>query len=220
MTQRDTERAKLLGDLICKAREHVRHTKKSCAEILDISPDAYTKAEAGEYDLSLPDLEILAMFLDVPMGYFWGTEQLDLTPAVNYEEWRTLRNRVIGVLLSQYRIQSRKTHEALAEHLDIDVDRIKAYETGDVPIPYLHLEALSRFTDTSTTDFLDETRGPLGRHQAKHKLAKQFERMSPDMQQFLVNPVTMSYLDTAKRISDMEVDKLRQVAESLLEITY
>ncbi len=139
MTQRDISRAKLLGDLIHKAREHARHTKKACAEVLGIAPEAYTKAEAGEYDLSLPDLELLAMFLDVPMGYFWGTEQLREFPVVNYEEWRTLRNRVIGVLLNQFRIQARKSQEELAEHLGVETDRVKAYETGDVPIPYLHL---------------------------------------------------------------------------------
>ncbi|MCA9924131.1 MAG: helix-turn-helix transcriptional regulator [Anaerolineales bacterium] len=220
MAKRDDSRAKLLGELIQKARTHARQTTASCAEVLGISQEAYESAEAGVYDLSLPDLETLGIFLDVPMGYFWGTDTLDDEPDVDYDEWMTLRHRVIGVLMSQLRIQSRKSHEELAEHLGVDEDRIKAYETGEVPIPYLHLESLCRFMGGSPSDFMDEERGPLGRHQAKHKLKKQFDRMTPEMQQFLVNPVTMSYLDTAKRISDMDVDKLRQVAESLLDITY
>jgi hypothetical protein len=44
--------------------------------------------------------------------------------------------------------------------------------------------------------------------------------MSPEMQAFLINPVNVSYLDTAKKLSEMDVEQLRQVAESLLEITY
>lgn len=220
MAKRDTSRAKLLGDLIKKAREHARQTAAACASVLNIAAEAYEKAEAGEYDLSLPDLEALAIFLDVPMGYFWGTDTLEEETDIDYNEWTMLRNRVIGVLMNQLRIKSRKTQEELAEFLEVEVDRIQAYETGDIPIPYLHLETLCRFMGGSPSDFMDEERGPLGRHQAKHKLTKQFNRMDPDMQQFLVNPVTMSYLDTAKRISDMDVAKLRQVAESLLDITY
>jgi len=220
MAKRDASRAKLLGDLIKKAREHARQTIEACAGILGISPDAFVQAEAGKYDLSLPDLEALAIFLDVPMGYFWGTETLEDEANIDYHEWTMLRHRVIGVLMSQLRIQSRKTHEELAEFLEVEVDRIRAYETGEVPIPYLHLESLCRFMGGNPGDFMDEERGPLGRHQARQKLNKQFNRMDSEMQQFLVNPVTMSYLDTAKRISDMDVAKLRQVAESLLDITY
>lgn len=220
MTKRDTARAKLLGDLIQKAREHARQTPAACADVLGIAAEAFEKAEAGEHDLSLPDLEALGIFLDVPMGYFWGTETLKDDADIEYKEWTLLRHRVIGVLMNQLRIQSRKSQEELAEHLGVEVDRIQAYETGEMPIPYLDLESLCRFMGGNPSDFMDEERGPLGRHQAKHKLRKQFDRMDPEMQQFLVNPVTMSYLDTAKRISDMDVAKLRQVAESLLDITY
>ena len=220
MAKRDASRAKLLGDLIKQAREHARQTPAACADVLGIAAAAFEQAEAGQYDLSLPDLEALAIFLDVPMGYFWGTATLEDDTDIDYKEWTLLRNRVIGVLMSQLRLQSRKTHEELADYLEVEVDRIQAYETGDIPIPYLHLESLCRFMGGNPSDFMDEERGPLGRHQAKHKLTKQFNRMDPDMQQFLVNPVTISYLDTAKRISDMDVAKLRQVAESLLDITY
>ena len=220
MTTEISSRAKLLGELIRKARENGRFTAKSCAEALGISPKTFSQAEKGEYGLSLPDLEVLAIFLDVPIGYFWGTTTLNGQPKVDFDEWRQLRHRVIGVLLNQIRLQARKSHEELAEHLGVDVEQIKAYESGETPVPYLHLESLCRFMDGNTSDFMDETRGPLGRHQAKHKLNKQFERMSPEMQQFLVNPVNESYFDTAKRISEMDVVKLRTVAESLLDITY
>ena len=68
--------------------------------------------------------------------------------------------------------------------------------------------------------FLDDLRGPLGRHEAKQKLERQFNRMSPEMQEFLINPVNVAYLETAKKLSEMDVERLRQVAENILEITY
>lgn len=220
MATRDLDRAQLLGNLIQKARHHARRSAEACAAVLDISPEAYHNAESGEYDISLPELEALAIFLDVPMGFFWGTEQLAEPEEVDYQSWVTLRNRVIGVLLNQLRLTSKKSYEELAQHIGVEAERVEAYETGEVPVPYVHLEALCRFMDSSPAEFLDDERGPMGRHEARHKLNRQFDRMSSDMQQFLVSPVNLSYLDTAKRISDMDVAKLRQVAESLLDITY
>lgn len=220
MATNNLERAKLLGDLIQKAREHSRRTPEECADVLQISVDEYNQIENGEANLSLPDLEALAIFLDVPMGYFWGTRELSTRDPVDFREWVTLRNRVIGVLLRQLRLKSKKSIEELAEHVGESVETIERYESGETAVPYVHLEALCRFMGASPADFLDDERGPMGRHEARHKLNQQFDQMEPDLQQFLVNPVNVSYLDTAKRISEMDVGKLRQVAENLLDITY
>lgn len=220
MATNNLERAKLLGDLIRKARAYSRRTPEACAEVLQLSVDEYLQIEEGATNLSLPDLEALAIFLDVPMGYFWGTKDLAVKETVDFQEWVTLRNRVIGVLLKQLRLKSRKSIEELAEHVDESTAVIEAYESGETAVPYIHLEALCRFMGASPADFLDDERGPMGRHEARHKLNQQFERMDSDLQQFLVNPVNVSYLDTAKRISEMDVAKLRQVAENLLDITY
>lgn len=220
MATKNLERAKLLGDLIQKAREHARRTPEACAEVLQVSVDDYQKMEDGAVNLSLPDLEALAIYLDVPMGYFWGTQQLTPPEQVDYQEWVTLRNRVIGVLLKQLRVKSRKSVEELAEHIGESTSVVEEYESGETAVPYIHLESLCRFMGSTPAEFLDDERGPMGRHEARHKLSQQFERMPPEMQQFLVNPVNISYLDTAKRISEMDVQKLRQVAENLLDITY
>jgi DNA-binding Xre family transcriptional regulator len=153
------------------------------------------------------------------MGYFWGSEPLKTEADIDFANLIALRHRVIGVLLSQQRLRSRQTLTDMAEALDIEEDVLKSYEMGE-PIPYLHLEQICRQLDVSISYFLDDLHGPLGRHEAKQKLERQFQRMSPDMQAFLINPVNVSYLDTAKKLSEMDVDQLRQVAESLLEITY
>ncbi len=65
-----------------------------------------------------------------------------------------------------------------------------------------------------------ENHGPLGRHEAERKLHRQFKQMPPDMQAFLINPVNIPYLETAKKLSEMDVEKLRQVAENILDITF
>lgn len=220
MATESRERAKLLGNLIQEAREHARQPIEACAAVLQISPEAFANIEAGTHDVSLPDLEVLALFLDVPMGYFWGTQSLEEPQQVDYQSWVTLRNRVIGVLLNQIRLKSKMSIDELAEQIEVTPEQIQAYERGEMAVPYIHLEALSRLMGASPADFLDDERGPMGRHEAQHKLNEQFKRMSPEMLHFFANPVNVSYLDTAKRISEMDVEKLRQVAENLLEITY
>ena len=44
--------------------------------------------------------------------------------------------------------------------------------------------------------------------------------LTPEMQQFVEKPVNQPYLEIAMRLSELPVDKLRTLAESLLEITY
>ena len=220
MSELNAERAKMLGDLVQKAREHFGRTKKECAAVLGLKPAVYSQVESGEYPVSLPQLEAFALFLDIPMGYFWGSEPLKTDAEIDFTNLIELRHRVIGVLLSQQRLRNRQSLADTAEALGLDEDLLKSYEMGEQPIPYLHLEQICRQLDVSVNYFLDDLHGPLGRHEARQKLARQFNRMAPDMQAFLINPVNVSYLDTAKKLSEMDVAQLRQVAESLLEITY
>ena len=220
MAKIDSKRAEILGGLIKDAREFAGRTQKDLATILGITPDKYRQIELGKHAVSLPELEAIALYLDIPMGYFWGSEPLTLRQEVDYESLLGLRHRVIGVLLNQLRLRTKKSLEELSEATEIPVSHLKAYESGQSAIPYLELEILCKELDGSIDMFLDDVSGPLGRHEAQQRFNKQFHRMSSEMQAFLINPVNLSYLDTAKRISEMDVQKLRQVAEDILEITY
>lgn len=220
MSDTNTNRAKTLGNLIQGARLHAGRSTVDCAQVLKVTPEVYEKIEQGEHPVSLPDLEVLALYLKVPMGYFWGSETLQEAPHIDYANLVALRHRVIGVLLRQRRIQARRSLEEVAAELNVDVDRIEAYEAGTLPIPYLHLEQLSKYLETPIDHFFDDKRGPLSRHEAEQRLLKHFSDLPPDLQAFIANPRNTHYLETAQRLSEMQVEKLRQVAESILEITW
>lgn len=220
MSNSNDPRAQKLGELIKEARTKVGRSVAACAEVLNIQPEQFEDAETGSYLVSLPDLEALAIYLNVPMGYFWGTESLeDSHSQVDYGSLIKLRHRVIGVLLRQLRLQEKRTQKELAEALDIDRKLLRDYETGKVSIPFIHLEQLSVQLGSSIQYFADDQRGPLGAHESQQKLQKQFKSLSPELQSFLLNPVNVSYVETAWRLSEMDVEKLRQIAESLLDIT-
>lgn len=220
MSDKNSSRARTLGNLIREARLHAGRSVADCAQVLNLSPEQFEQAETGEYLISLPDLEVLALYLKVPMGYFWGSETLVEAPHIDYARLVTLRHRVIGVLLRQLRIQAKRTPQELAAELGVDVSQIEAYEAGERPVPYLHLEQISKYLDVSVDHFMDDKRGPLGRHEAEQRLLKHFSQLPADMQAFIANPRNTNYLETAQKLSEMEVEKLRQVAESILEITW
>ncbi len=213
-------RAKILGNLIKDARKHAGRSEADCAEVLQLSIEAYVAAEAGEHPISLPDLEVLALYLGVPMGYYWGSESLVEKPHVDYMNMVALRHRVIGVMLRQQRLKEKRTVQEVAEELDVPVGQVEAYEAGDQPIPFLHLEAAARFLDVSISQFLDADRGPLGRHEAELRLLRQFKELPQEMQAFLANPQNLVYLETAHHLSKLDAAQLRQIAESILEITW
>jgi transcriptional regulator with XRE-family HTH domain len=216
----DAVRAQKLGSLIQEAREYNGRSPQEVAEVLGIETAVYQQIERGENHISLPDLEALALFLNVPMAYFWGSHPLQQDKSVDFSNMTSLRHRVIGVLLRQLRLKERLTQAELAEQTDLDTDSIEAYETGDQPIPFLHLERLGQALSVPITHFVESEHGPLRRHESRLQLLRQFERMPPDMQEFLSNPTNSSYLETAKKLSEMEVEKLRDLAESLIDITW
>ncbi|MBK8985671.1 MAG: helix-turn-helix transcriptional regulator [Chloroflexi bacterium] len=220
MSNQDPTRAQMLGSLIRDARLYAGREPEETAVVLSLTPETYAQIETGEYATSLPELEVLALFLKVPMGYFWGRDELVTPRPVDYQSLIAIRHRVIGVMLRQLRLQARQTQKDFAAMLGLDEAAIAAYETGATAVPYLHLEQISRHLNVPITYFVDDQHGPLGRHEAEQRLQKIFSELGPDMQAFLTNPTNVTYMQTAKILSEMDVQRLRQVAESILDITF
>ena len=81
------------------------------------------------------------------------------------------------------------------------------------------LEALSGMLQRSIREFQDH-HGPVGIWNAQQRALNSFLQLPLELQLFIAKPVNRPYLDLAARLSDMSVEKLRAVAEGLLEITY
>ena len=188
--------------------------------MLQITPEQLEEAEKGRHVLSLPALEVLSIYLDVPMAHFWGTKTLGEAEELRYDELLALRHRIIGALLRRARLEAGMEAEALAEAASVDSEQLAAYERGQAPVPYLELEKLARALNVSIRSFVDEDRGPLGRHEEAHRMKQQFEQLPPDIQSFVSNPSNIHYIKTAMELSEMDADRLRTIAESLLDITF
>ena len=221
MSEVDPNRAKLISDLIRGAREGAGRSPEDCAQILGMSAEEFANLEASPSELTLPQLETLAMALNVPMSHFWGS----IEPRADIEQpdfdlYQSLRQRIIGVYLYQARMQAGRSSQDLAADLDLPVETITAYETGREPIPYFEVEQLSLNLGVPLTYFTEETHGPLVSHENKMHLQQRFDQLPPDTKAFVVEPINQSYIETAMRLSELDVDKLRSIAEGILDITF
>lgn len=219
MNEVNRGRARILAGLIEDARVNAGRSAEDCAQALGITVDDYSKFEAAESDISLPSLEVLAMYHHVPMAYFWGSTALSDDRETDFELYQSLRQRIIGALIGQARIQVGRTVEELAVALDVTVERLTAYETGAETIPYFQLEMLSSDLGLPVQYFSDEQQGPLAKYEKQQQMQERFDELPPEIKAFVVEPINISYLETAVRLSKMDVNKLRSIAEGILDIT-
>ena len=215
-------RSKKLGVLIQSARNTSENSLEECAEAIGVSPEELKSFETGEVSPSLPEMEALAFYLKVPLDYFWGREIIDLSQneLKVYEKDRLmrLRNRVIGASLRQARLQSGLTTMELAASVDISEEQLDRYELGEEPVPLPELEVLANSVNRTIKDFQD-SRGPIGTWIKQQRAMQHFADLSPELQDFISKPINRPYLEISQRLSEMSVEKLRTVAEGLLEIT-
>jgi transcriptional regulator with XRE-family HTH domain len=220
MSELDLTRAKNLGTLIRDARRQAGRSLADCAQVIGVSEAEFEQAEEGEYVLSLPDVEVLAMYLQVPMAHFWGNESTSHTHRTDYSDFVFLRRRIIGALLRQARLQANRSIQELADDIGATTEWINACETGTESIPLFELEAMGKALGVTLDYFSDTLHGPLAEHEAEQKLRRRFDRLPPEVQAFVTEPINFSYLETAIRLSEMDVTRLRRIAEGILDITF
>ena len=217
-------RQKKLGLLIFDARKALRRSVEECAQAIGVSPEQFLNFEKGTSAPSLPQLEMLALFLNIPLDHFWGRKALSSSiphqeSLQEKERLLLLRNRVIGTTLRLARNNASLSYKEIEEKTGIPESMMKRYELGEIAVPVPELEILSTLFDSSIDRFHDQ-HGPIGKWRAQQGNTQKFLDLPPEIQQFVCKPVNRPYLELAMRLSDLSAEKLRAVAEVLLEITY
>jgi len=218
-----TIRSKKLGILIKDARTVTRRNLKECADAIGVKSGVFRAYEEGRKAPSLPELEALVYFLDLPIDHFWSKEIKSNTPLPNegldLPKLMSVRQRKIGALLRQERMNASISIRNLAHETGISGARIKAYELGERPIPLPELEALVTTLGGRIESFFDRS-GPIGQWLMNEEAIQHFLDMPEELRQFVALPVNRPYIELAMKLSNMSRDKLRSVAEDLLDITF
>ena len=160
--------------------------------------------------------------MNLPLDHFWSTDVVsdNASPlgSINIHALVGIRQRMIGALLRKQRIDSGTSIKALSKQSGISTSRLSAYELGDSPIPVPILEELMSILDGRIESMYDQS-GPVGKWLEEKKVIQEFLQLPPELQSFVCNPVNQPYLELALSLSGLSPDKLRSVAESLLDIT-
>jgi transcriptional regulator with XRE-family HTH domain len=217
-----TIRGKKLGLLIRDARTAERRSIKECADAIGIKVGLFRAYEEGTRSPSLPELETLVYYLKLPISQFWGNETrsdvsnpvetLDMTRLI------ALRQRMIGALLRQERNNVNMSLRHLSTETGISQARLKAYELGERSIPVPELENILTIMGSRIDTFFDQS-GPVGQWMTSQRAMQKFLDLSDEMQNFVCQAVNRPYLELAMKLSSMSREKLRSVAEGLLDIT-
>lgn len=217
-----TIRAKKMGILLRDARIRAGESMKTCGEVIGTSGRTISKFEDGEKSPSLPELEVLAFFLDVPLEQFWGNEAKSedgkLTPLGDIEQRMQIRDLKIGAMLRKARVEKGLSMSEVADQLGLTTYRLKSYETGKFSIPIAELEIILDLYNLDLEEFFPDT-GPIAEWAHIKKTGAKFVDLPKDLREFVTKPINRPYLEIAQKLSDMSADDLRDVAEGLLDIT-
>jgi transcriptional regulator with XRE-family HTH domain len=213
-------RAKMLGVLIRDARLNAARTIEDCARLLSTEPTLIEAWEYGDEVPSLPQLELLAYYLDVPVSHFWSqaTMATDKTEKASAQaEYTQLRDRMIGALLHQARESEGIELADVAEQAQIPIETLEQYELGEISIPMSELSMLSSIVNRNVDYFL-ETGSYIGELLKIQAEWKRFTDLDPEIREFAANPLNVAFIKIAITFSKMPVEQLRKAAEGLLEI--
>lgn len=215
-------RTKMLGAILRDARLKAGKSIKQAASMVNLSGSSLSALERGARSaaLSLPELELLAYSYRVPLENFLTTRPLaaerrmDFDPSVVI----SLRQKMIGAMLRRHRDQSGLSIRALAEKVGFPSSRVSAYERGERPIPLPELEILLRALGQSVDDYIDQ-QGPVAEWLQNQRMNENLKALPRDLRSFLAAPENQRYLRLAKRLSELTSERLRALAETLVEVT-
>jgi transcriptional regulator with XRE-family HTH domain len=206
--------------MLREVRMTAGRTLRETAEAIGVTPGALTAYEDGRKAISLPELELLAYFLNAPLRQFWSESagrrklRLDANPSALI----ALRQRLIAAQLRMHREASGKSVRQVADQAGLTVARLRSYEEGDRPIPLPELEAVLGVIDRSVEDYLDHE-GPVADWDTLQQALETLLSLPPELREFLASPASVPYVRMGQRLSTMPIDQLRNVAELLLDIT-
>lgn len=125
---------------IRKAKQRSIH---DCASILNISIEHYLRFEDGTAPLSLPEIEVLAQFFDVPFRSIFDHSNLEshstkLSGATK-SHYISLRHKMIQAKFNLLRDQAGFSLEHVQLKTGIPQEALQAFDTGKSPIPINNL---------------------------------------------------------------------------------
>jgi len=215
-------RARILGVLIRDARLTKGLTDEECADELRVPLGTFRAWELGQASPTLPQLELLAYFIGVPVSHFWDTKTITAQQEerrVPQDSYLELRDRVIGTLLRLARQEAKLSQADLAAACGLNTDDVADYEFGRKSLLFTHLTSLAVALKVPLTYFIDSD-SRVGEWLNREEAYRRFSELPDPIREFISQPSNRVYLELAMKLSKLPVQDLRDVGESILDITH
>ncbi len=193
-------RARIIGVLLRKVRLAADCAPEECAAFLQVTPEQFEAWETGEEAPSLPELELLASFL-----------QGAPTPR-RQSDYLLLRQRIIGVLIQKARLNS----DADLAQATIPPDRLSAYELGEHSAPMADLCALAQVLGLDLSAFLEA--GITERPFVMPSAAQPVDDGATALTDFATDRQNAAFIRLAMAFRHIRADDLHRIADALLAI--
>jgi len=217
-------RNRISGLLVKRARLKAGRSQRECAEYLGCSPFMFGQYERGERGLSLPQLEALARYFDVPLQSLWDDNYSPAEPQkaedLPIAQLLLLRRKELAIRFRQCRLEAGLTQAKVGQLLGRSAYVVAQYERGARDVPLSEFEILVESCGHRLADFLDEETIPLGTAEQERLTLSRLNELPPDVRQFVLKPTNVPYLRIAMLLSTLKTRDLRQIAELILDITY
>lgn len=218
--QSRTLRSKMLGALIRVSRLKSGKSLKETSGLIGISSSTLSSYEHGRKSISLPELEMLAFHLNIPLGQFLSPTTFVQSEIPDFEPGLmvTLRQRMIGTLIRSQRKKLGISIKRLAETVDMPSSRISAYEHGNRPIPVPDLEDLLSVLGGTVEEYVDNE-GPIGEWNLNQQATEKFLELPIEIREFFNQPNSEQYLRIAMHLAQLSYADLRNLTNALKELT-
>ena len=214
---------KKLGILIRNAREINKFTQEECAQVVGVSIAEFDSFETGESSISLPQLEIISFFMNIPLSHFLGStlypEKTVFPEESDLLTFYELRHKKIAAKLQSLRDEKQLPPEQMLKNSHLTEEEYLAFESCERPVPLQTLNSFAYTLGVPLKLFLAES-GKIGSWHHEQKAVKTLAEIPNELEEFLTNPSNEPYLRLAMHLSKLSADRLRAIAEGLLEITY
>lgn len=130
-----------------------------CAKLLGISKEEYLGFEDGQNFISLPELELLALFFEISPELLFEESNIDLDHYSILQDnkkpiFTNLRSKIITTQLASERLDLGISLEEVSKNTGISLDILEAYESNHASIPLDHLDLICSQLDLSIQSLL------------------------------------------------------------------
>ena len=205
------------------ARETAARSIHDCARLIGIGSGRYAAYEAGSRQPSMPELEQLALFLQVPLDAFFDESEIaPLVPTpIEVGEVMALRARIIGARLRKARLDSGQQLAMTALALGMRARDLERFELAEKALPVGRLELAAHHFGLQRKDLLDveqagsaeATAGapPTGSRQQY----AQFVKLPADVREALMLPDALVFIRAGLRLRGLRTKDLRRAGKAL-----